>query len=94
MLQARERGLKQSFDWALVAVYLLLVLIGWVNIYSAGHTAETGSILDFGTRAGKQFIWILTSLGLAGFILSSSVRACGRGWLCRSISSCWYCWRR
>ena len=69
MLQAKERGLKQSFDWALVVVYLLLMLIGWVNIYSAGHTAESGSILDFGTRAGKQFVWILTSLGLAGFIL-------------------------
>ncbi len=69
MLGARERGMKQSFDWVLVGVYLLLVLIGWVNIYSAGHTAEAGSIVDFGTRAGKQFFWILTALGLAVFVL-------------------------
>ena len=69
MLQARERGMKQSFDWALVVVYLLLVLIGWVNVYSAGHAADGGSIFDFGTRAGKQFVWILTALGLAGFVL-------------------------
>ena len=69
MLQARERAMKQSFDWALVVGYLLLVLIGWVNIYSAGHASEPGSILDFGTRAGKQFIWILTAFGLAAFVL-------------------------
>ena len=69
MLGARERGMKQSFDWALVVVYLLLVLIGWVNIYSAGHTADTGSIISFSTRAGKQFVWILTALGLGAFVL-------------------------
>lgn len=60
---------RQSIDWMLVGVYFLLVLIGWVNIYAATHTAEAGSILDFAGRAGKQFIWILTAIGLAGIIL-------------------------
>ena len=69
MLEASQRGMKHSFDWALVVAYLLLVLIGWINIYSAGHTADSGSILSFSTRAGKQFVWILTALGLAGFVL-------------------------
>ena len=27
-----ERGLRQSLDWSLVLYYLLLVLIGWINI--------------------------------------------------------------
>ena len=60
---------RQSIDWWLVGAYLLLVLIGWVSIYAATHTAEAGSLLDFGGRAGKQFVWILTALGLAVFIL-------------------------
>ena len=60
---------RQSIDWMLIGVYLLLVLIGWVNIYAATHTAESGSLLDFAGRAGKQFVWILTALGLAGAIL-------------------------
>ena len=60
---------RQSIDWMLVGVYFLLVLIGWVNIYAATHTAEAGSMLDFAGRAGKQFIWILTAIGLAGIIL-------------------------
>jgi len=66
---SHERRLRQSVDWALVGVYLLLVLIGWLNIYASIHSTEPASILDWSTRAGKQFIWILTSLGLAGTIL-------------------------
>ena len=27
-----DRGLKKSIDWKLVITYLLLILIGWVNI--------------------------------------------------------------
>jgi len=60
---------RQSIDWALIGVYLLLVLIGWVNIFAATHTGESESLFDFSSRAGKQFIWILTALGLAGTIL-------------------------
>ena len=61
--------MKQSFDWKLVLVYLLLVIIGWVNIYAADHSAESASILSWSIRSGKQFIWILTAFGLAGLIL-------------------------
>ena len=60
---------RQSVDWWLVGVYFLLVIIGWVSIFAATHTGDSGSLLDFEGRAGKQFIWILTALGLAGFIL-------------------------
>ena len=52
----RSTGIRQSVDWWVVGVYLLLVVIGWVNIYAATHAAEAGSLLDFSTRAGKQFL--------------------------------------
>lgn len=61
--------MKQSFDWKLVIIYLLLVLIGWVNIYAAVQSSEPSSIFDLGYNCGKQFLWICTSLGLAGLIL-------------------------
>ena len=60
---------RRSVDWLIIGVYLLLVLIGWVNIYAATHASEAGSILNWSSRAGKQFVWILTSLSLAGIIL-------------------------
>ena len=64
-----DRGLKKSIDWKLVITYLLLILIGWVNIYASIHSDGPSSIFDFGFRCGKQFVWILTALGLAALIL-------------------------
>ena len=65
----KARSMKQSFDWKLVLVYLLLVLIGWLNIYASVHSSEPGSILSWSVRSGKQFVWLLTSFGLAGLIV-------------------------
>ena len=64
-----DRGVKQSIDWKLVISYLLLIIIGWVNIYASIHSSEPSSIFDFNVRSGKQFVWILTALGLALIIL-------------------------
>lgn len=64
-----NRGFVQSVDWSLILVYLALVLIGWVNIYASVHSSEPSSIFDWSCRSGKQFMWILTSLGIAGIIL-------------------------
>ncbi len=69
MVNFSDRGIKQSVDWALVVTYLLLILIGWVNIYASIHSEGPASIFDFSFRCGKQFVWILTALGLAGMIL-------------------------
>ena len=64
-----KRGLKQAVDWKLVICYLLLIFIGWINIYASVHYENQASIFDWGIRSGKQFIWIQTSLGLAAIIL-------------------------
>ncbi len=65
----RGRGLRKSIDWKLVIIYLLLVLIGWANIYSSVQSTESTALLDFDNRSGKQFFWILASVGLAIIIL-------------------------
>lgn len=64
-----DRGIKKSVDWALVVTYLLLIIIGWVNIYASIHSDDPASIFDYNFRSGKQFVWILTALGLAALIL-------------------------
>lgn len=56
-------------DWTLVAIYLVLVLIGWLNVYASIHTPDMGSPLAFSLRSGKQFVWILTAFALAVVIL-------------------------
>ena len=65
----RGRGLAKSTDWSLVICYLLLILIGWVNIYASIHSTEPSSIFDWSCRSGKQAVWIGTSFVLAGIIL-------------------------
>ena len=64
-----KRGLKQAIDWKLVICYLLLVFIGWINVYASIHSGDPSSIFDWGTRSGKQFIWICSSFALAAVIL-------------------------
>ena len=56
-------------DWTLVAIDLVLVLIGWLNVYASIHTPDMGSPLAFSLRSGKQFVWILTAFALAVVIL-------------------------
>ena len=65
----RGRGLRKSIDWSLVITYMLLILIGWANIYSSVQATESTALLDFDNRSGKQFMWILAATGLALIIL-------------------------
>ena len=72
MIQAggyRNRSLAKTLDWWLVACWVVLVLIGWANIYASIHSTDPSSIFDWGCRSGKQFVWIMTSVGIAGLIL-------------------------
>jgi rod shape determining protein RodA len=64
-----DRGLKKTVDWWLIGCYLLLVLIGWLNIYASIHSTEPSSIFDWSARSGKQAIWILTAFTLDILIL-------------------------
>ncbi|SNS48229.1 rod shape determining protein RodA [Ekhidna lutea] len=62
----RQDPLSQKTDWASVLLFGALVIAGWLNIYAAEYDPEIDqSIFDFGTSAGRQFIWILTSVVIA-----------------------------
>ena len=65
----RGRGLAKTIDWSLVICWLVLILIGWANIYASVHSSEPSSIFDWTSRSGKQFVWMVTSLGIAVLIL-------------------------
>lgn len=64
-----KRKFEQTIDWTLVFCYILLVFIGWLNIYASIHSTEGGSILNLAGRSGKQLIWIISSLGLGAVIM-------------------------
>lgn len=59
-----------NFDWFSILIYLLLVAIGWVNIYSASLDETATSFLDLNQVYGKQLLWIMLSVFLIIIILS------------------------
>ena len=65
----RGRGLRKTIDWKLVIIYLLLVFIGLVNIYSSSQASGSAAILDFGNRTGKQLVWLAAAIVIILIIL-------------------------
>ena len=59
-----------NLDWITVFIYLVLVILGWINIYAAVYSDEHQSIFDMGQRYGKQLIWIIAGIILAVMVLS------------------------
>lgn len=58
-----------NVDWITVLTYLVLILMGWLNIYAAVYNEEHHIITDISQKYGKQLIWIGTSLLIALIIL-------------------------
>lgn len=56
------RKAYKRIDWLTVLFYILLVAIGWLNIYSSTFTESSFSIFDFSQLYGKQLIFIGLSL--------------------------------
>ncbi|MES2628408.1 MAG: FtsW/RodA/SpoVE family cell cycle protein, partial [Bacteroidota bacterium] len=62
----RNSSPLQNIDLATLGLYLLLMFIGWFNIYAASYNAAHPSIFDISQEYGMQFIWISSSL-MIGF---------------------------
>ena len=56
------RNIFKRIDWLTIIFYLLLVGIGWLNIYSSTFTDTNASIFDFSQLYGKQLLFIFLSL--------------------------------
>ena len=58
-----------NVDWLTVIVYGIMVLFGWMNIYSAAVVDTNPSPFDISQEYGKQFLFILISAFLAFLVL-------------------------
>jgi rod shape determining protein RodA len=64
-----NRSEDQNTDLVAIGLFVLLLILGWVNIYAAEYDAETAkSMFSLDTSAGKQLLWIGTSCAL-GFLI-------------------------
>ncbi len=67
-MSARE-NVAANFDRPLLIMYLLLLFMGWANIYSAAYDADHTSIFDQSKEYGKQAVWMGISLVLGASML-------------------------
>ena len=56
------KSLFKRIDWLTILLYVGLVAIGWVNIYSSTFTEADNSIFNFSTLHGKQLFFAGVSL--------------------------------
>jgi rod shape determining protein RodA len=60
----------QDIDWLTLVLYLGCVTLGWLNVYAAVYSPEDHtSLFDMTTNAGKQMMWIGTTVILVICIL-------------------------
>ena len=64
----------RSIDWVSVIIYIALVAIGWINIYSASVPIEELGHFEFNSFYGKQLIFIGLSVLLIIFILAMDAK--------------------
>jgi rod shape determining protein RodA len=58
-----------KFDWTTIFIYFALVIIGWINIYSASLTDTADVFFNFEFPHSKQLVFIVLSVVLIFFIL-------------------------
>ncbi|MBL7843102.1 MAG: rod shape-determining protein RodA [Cyclobacteriaceae bacterium] len=58
----REEAISNKMDWVTVMIYMVMVLLGWFNIFAAVYD-ETAhqSIFDLSLNSGRQLIFIAAS---------------------------------
>jgi rod shape determining protein RodA len=70
----RNVNILYQLDKSTVLVFLLLIIIGWFNIYAAVYNEEHDRIFDLSQRYGKQFVWIVATLIIALFVVVTDTR--------------------
>lgn len=53
-----RRAIYSKLNWTIIICYILLITVGWVNIYAATFSETAGSLFSLDTRSGMQFLWI------------------------------------
>ncbi len=64
------KSVLKRIDWLTVLFYVLLVIMGWVNIYSTTFSENHPSIFDFSQLYGKQLVFMGISIAAIFIVLA------------------------
>lgn len=67
----KNQGISQNIDWISIIIFAVLVIMGWLNIYSSSLSSvgDDVSIFDFTQIYGKQMLFILFTIPLIFIVL-------------------------
>src|SRR5690606_22698393 len=66
----KNQSVRNNLDWISVFIYIILVVAGWLNIYSSSLPIGESSIFDFTQIYGKQMLFILFTIPLIFIVLA------------------------
>ena len=73
-MQREKNNIFAGVDFGLIFLFIALVFIGWLNIYSASTSEDHHQLLDFSSRYGKQLIWIALTIPVITIVLFLETR--------------------
>jgi rod shape determining protein RodA len=68
----KNQSVTNNLDWISIGIYITMVILGWLNIYSSSLSSvpDETSIFDISQIYGKQFLFIVLSFPLIFIVLS------------------------
>ena len=66
----KNQSVTNNIDWITILLYIALVVLGWMTIYSASLPNEETSFFDLDQIYGRQMLFILMSIPLIIVVLS------------------------
>lgn len=65
----KNSNILSRLDWVTVMLWVVMMIMGWLNIYAAVYNENHTSIFDLSQRYGKQLLWIIAAVVLAVFVI-------------------------
>ena len=64
-----KKSIFRTLDWWTIAIYLTLLIFGWISVCGASYNYGDEELFGLGSRSGMQIVWIATSLCIGIVIL-------------------------
>lgn len=66
----KNQSVSSHIDWVVVSLYIAMVVMGWLNIYSSSLSTENVALFDTSQYFGKQLLFIVFSVPIIIIVLS------------------------
>lgn len=73
-MRKQQNNIFFGADWLLILLFVALILLGLINIYSVSSTATNFDAFSLSSRFGTQLLWIFLSIPFIVFIFFLDVK--------------------